>query len=129
MPRGDAMMSKLLLAFFLLVYPVTVRADQADPRVSVIGEALKEQLALTGLDAMPGNGGLLEVALYGRNLDPSYLRLEARVEWFDVNGRKIRTILSRWTKFPARGRSEFRFTAVAPGPDAVDFSISIRKGA
>jgi hypothetical protein len=123
------MMPKLLLVLFLLVYPVTVRADLSDPRVSVIGEALKEQVAVTGLDAVHGNGGLLEVALFGRNRESSYLRLEARVEWFDVNGRKIRTILSRWTKFPARGRSEFRFTAVAPGPDAVDFSIFIRKGA
>lgn len=115
-----------LLFVFLLTSCATVRP--ADPRVTIIDNFLASDILVSNVSSVINRGDLLEIQVTGTNNTSSYKKLEYKIEWLDNNGFIIPTILSRWTEFPAFGKAEFRFKAVAPQTTATDFRILIRKG-
>ncbi len=99
-----------------------------DSRVAIIDVALARKLPAIDVIVHTRSDGLMEVQVTGRNYTSTYYNLEYKAEWIDKNGLLIKTILSRWTAFPAYEQSEYMFKAVAPKATAVDFRIKIRKG-
>lgn len=98
----------------------------ADSKATIIDSLLECEISITGVKTLINKGGLMEVQLTGVNNTSSYKKLEYRIEWLDKNGFFIKTVMSRWTDFPAYGNSEFGFRAVAPTTAATDFRIKIR---
>lgn len=125
-----------------------------DPRVTVVGSLLGSEITVTGLNTRINSGDFMEVQVTGinkasgrRNTDTTtghrnastatgsdtantstgYRNLEYKIDWIDRDGFVIKTILSRWTMFPAYGSSTFSFAGVAPKTTASDFRITIRK--
>lgn len=111
---------------FLLTNCATVR--RIDPRIAIIDRFLTTDITITDVSSIVNNGGLVEIQVTGANQTSFYKKLEYKINWLDQNGLIIPTILSRWTRFPAYEKSEFRFKAVAPKTTATNFRILIRKG-
>ena len=99
-----------------------------DSRVAIVDVIVARKLPVIDVIAHTRPDGLMEVQVTGRNYTSRYYKLEYKAEWLDKNGFVIKTILSRWTAFPAYEQSEYMFKAVAPKAVAVDFRIKIRKG-
>ncbi|MCP4114683.1 MAG: YcfL family protein [Desulfobacteraceae bacterium] len=98
-----------------------------DPRVTVVGPLIKPEIKVTGVATRINSGGFMEVQVTGTNKASGYRNLEYKIDWIDRDGFTIKTILSRWTMFPAYASSTFNFAAVAPKDSASDFRITIRK--
>jgi len=98
-----------------------------DSKVTIIDYFLASEISVTELKTLTNKGGLMEVQLTGVNNTSSYKKLEYRIEWLDKNGFLIKTVMSRWTNFPAYGNTKFGFRAVAPTTAATDFRIKIRE--
>jgi len=98
-----------------------------DPRVTVMGPLIRSERKVTGLDTRINSGGFTEVQVTGVNKASGYRNLEYKIDWIDQDGFVIKTVLSRWTTFPAYASSIFNFAGVAPKNNASDFRITIRK--
>ena len=125
-----------------------------DPRVTVVGSFLRSDIKVTGLNTRINSGNFMEVQVTGTNkatgyrntnatsghrnnstatsantanASTGYRNLEYKIDWIDRDGFVIKTILSRWTQFPAYASSTFSFAGVAPKTSASDFRITIRK--
>jgi len=116
----------IVFSMFLLTNCATVR--RIDPRIAIIDRFLTTDITITDVSSIVNNGGLVEIQVTGANQTSFYKKLEYKINWLDQNGLIIPTILSRWTRFPAYEKSEFRFKAVAPKTTATNFRILIRKG-
>jgi uncharacterized protein YcfL len=98
-----------------------------DPRVTVVGPLIRSEIKATGLTTRINSGNFMEVQVTGVNKASGYRNLEYKIDWIDRDGFAIKTILSRWTMFPAYASSTFSFAGVAPKTSASDFRITIRK--
>ena len=98
-----------------------------DPRVTVVGALIRPEIKVTGLNTRINSGNFMEVQVTGVNKASGYRNLEYKIDWIDRDGFAIKTILSRWTMFPAYASSTFSFAGVAPKTSASDFRITIRK--
>jgi len=126
-------MKKLLIILFVLslmagcagLEPVKVPFN--DPRVTVTGAIIRSEIKVTELTTRFNSGGFLEVQVTGINKASGYRDLEYKIDWIDRDGFVIKTILSRWTAFPAYANATFSLTGVAPKTSTSDFRITIRK--
>lgn len=102
-----------------------------DPRVTVVGSMtgtdIRSHIKVTGLTTRINSGGFMEVQVTGINKAGGYRDLEHKIDWIDRDGFVIKTILSRWTTFPAYADATFSFKRVAPKTSASDVRITIRK--
>ena len=102
-----------------------------DPRVTVVGSMtgsnIRSDIKVTGLTTRINSAGFMEVQVYGVNKAGAYRDLEYKIDWIDQDGFVIKTILSRWTTFPAYASATFGFNGVAPKTNVSDFTITIRK--
>lgn len=97
-----------------------------DPRVSLIDDEWGGDLRLTAVLPVPNRDGLLEVQVNGYNDTSGYKKLQYRIQWFNVSGLVIPTILTRWTDFPAFPNTVFSFSAISPNKEATSFKVLIR---
>jgi uncharacterized protein YcfL len=105
-----------------------VTTKPVSQRITIIDNFLATDISVTDVSSAINSSGFMEVQVTGINKTDFYKQLEYKIEWLDLNGLKISTIMSRWTRFPAHENSEFRFKAVAPKTTATDYRILIRKG-
>ncbi len=130
------MMQKMKKLFFVL-FPLALmtgcaplapgKAPFNDPRVTVVGQLIRPEIKVTGVNTRINSGDFMEVQVTGMNKASGYRNLEYKIDWIDLDGFVIKTVLSRWTMFPAYASSAFSFAGVAPKNSASDFRITIRK--
>ena len=89
----------------------------------LIGEGVEVREVKTGRT----EAGFLRVQVSGYNHSTQTQRFEYRAQWLDDEGMGIDTAVSTWLPISALRKSEFRFSATAPTPEAVDFRIVTRK--
>jgi len=140
-------MKALTILFCVMIFTVGCY-QQKDARVNV-GEGIRSDTIESNIITRPigaavsiliGEGieirevktarngaGFLQVQVSGYNHSTQTQRFEYRAEWLDNEGVGIDTAVSTWLPVSALRKSEFRFSATAPTPKAVDFRIVTRK--
>lgn len=71
---------------------------------------------------------IMEISVMAQNLTGNILPVQYQVNYFDKDGHQIDTVLNRWNTVQAAEREIFYMQAVAPGQQAQDYRITIRKG-
>ena len=56
------------------------------------------------------------------------VQMEYRVDWLDVDGTVIPSVVSTWQPMSAAAREVVPLQATAPSPDAVDFRFYVQSG-
>lgn len=72
-------------------------------------------------------GDLLQVQTIVTNRTKKQLAFEYRVEWFDERGMLLETPASRWVIRHIYGGEAMPLTAVAPAPNAVKWTLKLKK--
>ncbi len=90
---------------------------------ALMGEGIEVTEAVTRRN----DAGFLELFITGLNESYNTKRFRYRVEWLDADGLLIETKTTTWLPMSAMGKSSFRFKAVAPRTNAVDFRMDTRK--
>ncbi|MDT9545737.1 MAG: YcfL family protein [Chlorobium sp.] len=98
-----------------------------DRRASIIDGSIRGKIVLLELSSLISSEGLMSVQVTGKNTTDKYRLLEYRMEWFDMDGMLVPTVMTRWVKFPAFEKSNFSFKTVAPRVPVKDFRVIIRK--
>lgn len=96
-------------------------------RISV-DPVLGNQLVIGEVNTSFTEGNLMLAQLtvgYARSV-PASLAIEYKVDWYDERGQLIPTVMSRYNRVQLQRGQPHDIRAVAPGPQAVDFSIFIR---
>lgn len=70
-------------------------------------------------------GDLLKVQVQMYNSTSSLKSVNYRFEWFDSDGMRIETVLSRWKPKMLYGKETVWVSAVAPTPKTVDFRFKL----
>jgi hypothetical protein len=71
--------------------------------------------------------GFMEIQVTGYNRAVYTKRFDYKVDWLDNNGIAVDSKASVWTHISAKSRTDFRFKAVAPTKDVVNFNMNTRK--
>ena len=95
-----------------------------DSRVRIVGA---HEITVTQVVTRINLSDLMEVQVNGESRALGFSNLEYKVDWIDRDGFTLKTIMSRWTTFPAYKGTTFNFNAIAPSDKAINFRITIRK--
>ncbi len=117
----------MVVIMVLSFFGCAPKTKPMDPRVAIIDTSIARKLPITEVLTHTNPDGFMVVQITGRNYTSNYYKLEYKVDWLDNNGLLIKTILSKWTSFPAYEQTEYRFNAIAPKATAKDFRVKLRE--
>lgn len=112
-----------LLAAALLAAcaPITVTPDKYKNVVRADDEKVYVQRIVEAVT--PDN--ILKVTVFAASNTAFDQTVRWRAKWFDENGQPIDTPLSSWREMRVTGKTQFEFTAVAPGSRAVKYVFDV----
>ncbi|MGA2915805.1 MAG: YcfL family protein [Sedimentisphaerales bacterium] len=86
-----------------------------------------EGIDLKDVKVFTNDAGFMEVQVTGYNRAVYTKRFDYKIDWLDKNGVAVDSKASVWMPVSAKSRTTFRFKAVAPSKDVVDFRMNTRK--
>ncbi|MDT8339544.1 MAG: YcfL family protein [Sulfurimonas sp.] len=115
------------IAFFVLLFGGCAKEPQmSDQIVKVISSCGNSDIAVTDIKGRKKSDGFMQAQVIGENRSDSYQLLEYQVIWFDKEGFKIESILSKWNTVPAYANQPFQINAISPNTKATTFRLYIK---
>ena len=122
-------MVKKVLGTFLVLILISGCTQVIQPTMTniIFLEGTDKKFQIVNEAIARNSGNLLEVEVDLLNLDNYMGELAYRVDWRDVNGFTINTIMSRWIYTEVEPHSEVHIKAVAPTSKAINHRIRVMK--
>lgn len=116
------------LVFALLFVTGCAKSPQSGAEIAkFVDRCGSSDIIITDIKGRKKADGFMQAQVSGENRSESYHLLEYRVVWYDKEGFKMDTILSKWNTVPAYAKQPFDISAVSPSDKARTFRIYIRK--
>jgi len=116
-----------LIALILLVLTGCNKSPEPnDQIVKIVSSCGNHSISISDIKGRKKSDGFMQAQVIGLNSSDSYEKLEYRVVWFDKQGFKIESILSKWKSIPAFANQPFHINAVSPSTKAKTFRIYIK---
>jgi hypothetical protein len=144
----EILMKKFILLLFFVISAVLLNSCGEDKRVKLdsgvksdnlennyltrpvygaFSLLIGEGIDLKDVKVFRNDADLMEIQITGYNRAVYTKRFDYKIDWLDKNGVAVDSKASVWTPVSAKSRTTFRFKAVAPSKDVVDFRMNTRK--
>ncbi len=115
------------IAFLVLIFGGCAKEPGvSDPIVKVISSCGNSDIVVTDIKGRKKPDGFMQAQVIGENRSDSYKLLEYQVIWFDKEGFKIQSILSKYKTVPAYANQPFQINATSPSTKATTFRLYIK---
>jgi len=115
------------IAFLVLLFAGCAKEPQmSDQIVKVISSCGNSDIVVTDIKGRKKSDGFMQAQVIGENRSDSYKLLEYQVIWFDKEGFKIQSILSKYKTVPAYANQPFQINATSPSAEATTFRLYIK---
>lgn len=101
--------------------------EPEDSIVKVISSCSSSDIIIKDIKGRKRADGFMQAQVSGENKSGTYQVLEYRIVWFDKDGFKIESILSKWNTVPAYAKQPFYINATSPDTKATTFRLYIKK--
>lgn len=116
-----------LIALILLALSGCNKSPEPNGQiVKIVSDCGNNNISISDIKGRKKSDGFMQAQVIGLNSSGSYEKLEYRVVWFDKQGFKIESILSKWKSTPAYAHQPFHINAVSPSTKAKTFRIYIK---
>jgi uncharacterized protein YcfL len=115
------------IAFLVLLFGGCTKQSQMDDSiVKVTSSCGNNDIVITDIKGRKKPDGFMQAQVIAENKTDSYMLLEYQVVWFDKDGFKIQSILSKWNTVPAYANQPFQINATSPNTKATTFRLYIK---
>lgn len=115
------------IAFLVLIFGGCAKEPKMnDSIVKVISNCGNSDIVVSDIKGRKKSDGFMQAQVIGENRSDSYQLLEYQVIWFDKEGFKIESILSKWQTVPAYANQPFQINATSPNTKATTFRLYIK---
>ncbi|MCK9454420.1 YcfL family protein [Sulfurimonas sp.] len=115
------------IAFAVLLFSGCSKSvEPSDEIVKVISSCGSSTIVVTDIKGRKKSDGFMQAQVSGENKSNSYMLLEYQVVWFDKDGFKIESLLSKWKTTPAYANQPFQINAISPNTKATTFRLYIK---
>jgi len=115
------------MAFLVLLFAGCAKEPQtSDQIVKVISSCGNSDIVVTDIKGRKKSDGFMQAQVIGENRSESYKLLEYQIIWFDKEGFKIESILSKYKTVSAYANQPFLINATSPSTDATTFRLYIK---
>ncbi len=111
----------------LLLLTACNEGPNPDPIVKVIESCGSSNISISDIKGRKKDDGFMKAQVIGYNSSSDYELLESRIVWFDRDGFKIKSLLSKWKTLPAYAKQPFYINEISPNTKAKTFRVYIRK--
>ena len=111
----------------LLLLTACSNEPQPEPIAQIIGQCGNSDISIRDIKGKKRDDGFMLAQVIGYNDSSEYQLLESRIVWFDKDGFKIESILSKYKEVPAHAKQPFYINEVSPNTKAKTFRVYIRK--
>lgn len=116
----------LIAVITLLFVGCSKQVQPSDEIVKVISSCGSSDIVVTDIKGRKKSDGFMQAQVSGENNSDSYMLLEYQVVWFDKDGFKIESLLSKWNSVPAYAKQPFQINAISPNTKATTFRLYIK---
>jgi hypothetical protein len=96
------------------------------PIGTFVSVMIGEGIEVTDVKDRITKDGLMEVQVRGYNHSKLRKLFDYRVEWLDIDGLVVDSVMTKWHTQSAMPKAEFSFKAIGPNKRAEDYRINMR---
>ncbi len=96
------------------------------PIGTFVSVMIGEGIEVTDVKDRTTDDGLMEIQVRGTNHSKLRKLFDYRVEWMDIDGMAVESVMTKWLTQSAMPKAEFSFKAIAPNKRAADYRINMR---
>ncbi len=106
--------------------PLGTAAIVADRRI-ITDSSLNRKISVLQVHEGTVSGNLMKIQVLLANNKKKPLNINYSFEWFDTSGMQVSSTGNAWKSLRLMGKEQKTVSAIAPKPNAVDFSLKLQE--